>query len=483
MTVRQLISLIPVFLIQICLSSLLWAQNTALRFEHLTINEGLSQNRVNCILQDRDGFLWIGTNEGLNRYDGYEFHTFEKGTDSNEKLSDDFIQCIYEDRFGNILVGTGSDGLNIYYKSSNQFAHCRTDSAAEIRLPISTIRGILEDKNGYLWIASPTTIERIDRQTGDVRSYIPDHIQYGTSFYTNISAFMMDSSNNLWIGTAGAGLCCFNTESETFSYFGNLPGDNTSISDNDIRALYKDSQGNFWIGTYNGGFNLFDVEKKLFTKFYPDPKSPESLTVRTIMEDGEGSLWLGTRNGVYRFNIRTHEFLHSAHDLYNPYSLGQNSVQVIFKDNKGDFWFGTKNGLDFLKTSNMVFSHYRPDDRDGRGLNQGLVTDIFEDSFEDIWFGTSERGLNRLNRKTGKFTYYLHNPNDPSSIGSNNVNVIIEDKPGKYWIGTFQGGLNYYDSERDRFFRYKLRPDEPLVFQPSIEFVKINKFKKPKIHI
>jgi len=469
MKVRRLLNLIPFCLIQFIISSLLCAQNTMLRFEHLTINEGLSQNRVNCILQDREGFLWIGTNEGLNRYDGYEFHTFEKGSDSKEKLSDDFIHCIYEDRFGNILVGTGSDGLNIYYKSSNQFAHCRTDSAAEIRLPNSTIRGILEDKTGYLWIATPSSIERIDRQTGKVRSYVPDHLKHNSSAYINIGAFMADSSNNLWIGTGGAGLCCFNTGSETFKYFKNIPGNTTTISNNDIRALYKDSQGNFWVGTYTGGFNLFDVKKNVFTNFYPDPKSPESLTVMTILEDGKGSLWLGTRNGVYQFNITTHKFIHSAHDLYNPYSLGQNSVLVIFKDNKGDFWFGTKNGLDFLKTSNMVFSHYRPDDREGQGLNQGLVTDIFEDSSGDIWFGTSERGLNRLNRKTGKFSYYLHDPNDPTSIGSNNVNVIIEDKPGKYWIGTFQGGLNYYDKGKDCFFRYKLRPDEPLVFQPSIE--------------
>jgi ligand-binding sensor domain-containing protein len=479
-TIRMKISaqlrFVLICVLQLAGSGLIPAQNQELRFEHLTIENGLSQNRINCILQDRDGFMWIGTNEGLNKYDGYEFYQFEKGRGSKDKLSDDFIHCIYEDRSGNILVGTGSDGLNIYDKYSKQFTHCRSDSEAEIQIPSTNIRGILEDKNGILWIATVSSIEMIDRQNKTVRSYIPDHLQHPSSAFINVSSFMIDKYNHLWIGTAGAGLCHFNTDTKTFKYYQHNPDEATSISDNDVRALYTDSEGNFWIGTYNGGLNLFDTENNLFRRFLPDPKLLESLTVRAILDNGEGSLWIGTRNGLYQFNKITRQFiLHSAHDLHNPYSLSQNSIQVIFKDNKGDFWFGTKGGISYLKTSNMVFSHYRPDERNRQGLNQGLVTDIFEDSYGDIWFGTGEGGLNRLDRKTGRFAYYIHDPNNPASLGSNNVNVIIEDKPGTYWIGTFQGGLNYFDRKTNRFIRYKLNPDEPLVFQPSIESLYLDK--------
>jgi ligand-binding sensor domain-containing protein len=463
-------------LLQVTIFPLVWAQNTELRFEHLTIENGLSQNRINCILQDSKGFMWIGTNEGLNKYDGYEFFIFEKGSGGSDKLSDDFIQCIYEDQFGNILIGTGSDGLNIYNRTTNHFTHCTSDSLLGAQISSKDIRGIIEDKNGILWIATPTCIEMIDRQNNTVFNYVPDHLKLPTSSYINIASFMIDANNNLWIGTGGAGLCFFNTDTKTFKYFQHDPNDRTSISDNDVRSLYTDSDGNFWVGTHNGGFNLFDTENNVFRKFLPDPKTPESLTVRAILDEGKESLWIGTRNGIYKFNKRTHQFIHSAHDLYNPYSLSQNNIQVIFRDSKGDFWFGTKNGINFLNTSNMLFSHYRADDRNREGLNQNFVTDIYEDSYGDLWFGTSERGLNRLDKKSGRFTYFTHNPNNPASLGSNNVNSIIEDKSGGYWIGTFQGGLNYYDRKSNRFIRHKLRSDAPLVFQPSIESLYLDQY-------
>ncbi len=455
-----------------------WAQNADLRFEHLTIEDGLSQNKISCILQDSKGFMWFGTNEGLNKYDGYEFFIFEKGSGNADKLSDDFIQCIYEDRFGNILIGTGSGGLNIYNRTSNQFTHCTRDSSSEIQISNNNIRGILEDKNGILWIATAISIEMIDLQNKTVLSYIPDHLKFPTSSFISISSFMIDANNHLWIGTEGAGLCFFNTDTKTFKYFQHNPDDRTSISDNDVRMLYTDSEGKFWIGTYNGGFNLFDPVNNAFKRFLPDPKVQESLTVRAILDEGKESLWIGTRNGVYKFNKKTHQFIHSAHDLYNPYSLSQNNIQVIFKDSKGDFWFGTKNGINFLNTSIMVFSHYRADDRQWRGLNDNMVTVIYEDSYGDIWFGSSERGLNRLDRKTGRFTYFTHNPNNPVSLGSNNINTIIEDKSGRYWIGTFQGGLNYFNRKSNRFIRYKLSPDKPLLFQPSILSLCLDQYDK-----
>jgi ligand-binding sensor domain-containing protein len=462
-------------LINIILTSKTYAQGNDLKFKRFSIDDGLSHNKINSISQDSRGFMWFGTNEGLNKYDGYEFTKFEKGINNINKLSDDYIQCIFEDSKENIWIGTINGGLNSYDRIYNRFVQFYYDSSQIMKFKKRNIISILEDKTGKIWIGAEYIISMIDLLNNKNIDYIPSHLKDSNSNKSDITVLFEDNQNNLWFGTSDDGLGLFDRKNNTFKYYHHDINNNKSISDNDIRSIYEDIEGNLWIGTYRGGFNLLDREKELFDRFYPDPKVQESLTVRAINEDNKGNLWIGTRNGLYLFNKKTHRYYNCIHDPHNYYSLSQNNIQVIFKDDKGDFWVATKGGLNLLNSTNMPFAHYRADIYNKRYLNHNVISTIYEDSMGDIWFGSSEKGLNRLNRKTGIYTYYTYNVNDPNSLGSNNVNTIIEGENGNLWIGTFQGGLNHFDRQRNQFIVYKLKPDAPLTHQNAIHSLCLDK--------
>ncbi len=454
--------LIRLVLWGLLLTGVIHAQEDELKFEHLTIDDGLSQNKINCIFQDSQGFMWFGTNEGLNKYDGYEFTIFGKDSNDLARLSDDWIQCILEDSQGNLWIGTGVGGLNLYDRSNNTFINYSTDPSSPIRLSSNNVKYIIEDKSGLLWMASSRSIERLDLKNKKVTSYIPSHLRDSTSANSIISVIFEDSNLNLWFGTRGNGLGRFDRKSGKFEYYCHDPGNPDSISDNDVLYLYEDSRGRLWVGTYNGGLNLFDPEKKKFRAFSPQPKVQENLTVQSIQEYSPDNLWVGTRNGLFLFNTQTHKFIHYAHDPHNPYSLNQDNIWSIFKDRKGNYWFGTKGGINFLNTANMAFVHYRADNRNNRHLNNKRVNVIFEDHAGDLWFGTDGGGLNHLDRKTGLYTYYTHDPYNPYSLGSNSVSSVIEDRDGNIWVGTHQGGLNFLNRKTNRFTDYTPRLNIPM---------------------
>ncbi len=447
------------------------AQETELRFEHLGIDEGLSQNTVNSIYQDSKGFIWIATNQGLNKFDGYEFTVFEKGMGSYNYSADDLILSVFEDSKKNLWIGTENDGLAIYNSSDNKFIHITHNPN---RLKGDEIRAISEDRNGNIWIASLYSIDMVDQKQFKTIEFIPPHLNKAKSLSSELNTIYFDNDNNLWFGTSDNGLGLFDIKTNTYQYFKFNTLENNCLNDNDIRSIYEDSKGNMWIGTYNGGLNLFNREEKTFKPVFPDPLIPESLTIKAILEDSKGNLWLGTRNGLYLYNIKMGTFRHYSHDPHNPNSLCQNNVQVIFKDIKGDFWFGTKGGISFLNSTNIPFVHYRADKYNKKYLNHNEVSSILEDNRGDLWFGTVEGGLNHLDRKKGVFSFYKHDPGDPKSVSSNNINSIIQDYDGEIWIGTFQGGLNHFDQKSKTFEYYKIDPDESLINQRSIKEMSID---------
>ena len=474
--IKALIVSLQLFSFMSCLISptALFAQESDFRFKHLTIDDGLSSSKVNCIYQDSKGFMWFGTFEGLNRYDGYEFTIFQKDNEKPGQISGNFIRCIFEDSKGNLWIGTETGGVNLFNRATNTFVYFKNDSTSRIRISSNNIKSILEDRQGNLWLGTANGLDLFDLENNKATNYLPDSSGTFPSKSNIINALLEDSRNNFWLGTGGGGLYLFDRETKTFECFRNDPLDKYSLSDNDIRSLFEDAQGNLWVGTYNGGLNLFDREKKIFYRYLPNAKIRESLTIKAILDDENGHLWIGTRNGLYLFNKKTHEFTRYAYDPHNPFSLSQNNVQAIFKDAKGDFWFGTKRGINIINTS-MPFVHYRADVYNKKCLNQEVVHTIIEDSRGNLWFGTEEGGLNRLDRKTGLFTYYVHDPNDSGSISSNCVTAIAEDEDGNFWIGTFQGGLNFLNRKENRFLHYKHDSSDPnSIYLNSISAILID---------
>ncbi len=438
----------------------LHAQENGLKFEHFSIEDGLSHSKVNCIFQDHRGFLWLGTNEGLNKFDGYEFTVYRWKPNDPQGLSAQLIRAVLQDRKGNFWIGTEGGGINLFDRDSESFRHFTPDSSSEIRISGQDVNSIIEDRQGNLWLGTSNGLDHFDLQNKKVTNYFPPSLEHAPPRAKIINVVYEDRQNNLWVGTLNSGLWLFHRDEKNFTRFQYDARDPHSLGDNDVRSIHEDSRGNLWIGTTFGGLNLFDREKKTFRRFFLEKNDAEGATIRAIFDDGRGSLWVGDRSGLYQFDPQTYRFIHHQHDPDNPYSLSHNSVQCIFKDAKGDLWIGTRDGLNFINTDKSNFTHYQAKAGDRRFLNNKVVYAILEDRQGNLWFGTEEGGLNYLDRKTGLFTYYEHDGKNPHSLSVDNIKALLEDRDGNLWIGTFQGGLNFFERKSQRFFHYQNRPDD-----------------------
>jgi len=448
-------------LFYLLLSRVATAQHVQLKFEHLTLENGISHSKVNCIVQDSRGFMWFGTDEGLNRYDGYQFTVYQNNSNDPGSLSANFIRCLFEDSSGNLWIGTEIGGLNRYDRAQERFIHLTTDSISDIRLHNNYINSIVEDRDGNLWLGTNNGIECLDVKKKMAFPFFPYDASHAQNEVNKVNVVYIDRKQNLWVGTNSRGLCRFDPGQKRFIRYRHHPGDPGSLSDDEIFSIHEDLQGNLWIGTNKGVLNRFDPARNTFHKFYLTENTTEIAVIRAILDDGKGNLWVGNRFGVHNFDRKTHRFVHYVHDPENPSSLSQNSVQVIYKDAKGDLWIGTRGGLNYLNMDIQPFTHFRASASNPRYLNNQVVYAICEDRQGDLWFGTEEGGLNRLNRKTGMFSYYTHEKNDPNSLNANNIKAILEDRDGTLWISTFNGGLNCFDRKNGRFIHYMHDPADP----------------------
>lgn len=437
------------------------AQEHDLKFEHFSIEDGLSHNKVNCVFQDRRGFLWVGTNEGLNKFDGYEFTVFRWRPENPRGLSAQIIRAIVQDREGNLWIGTEGDGVNLLERHTESFRHFTSDSSSEIRISSQDVNAICEDGEGNLWLGTGSGLDHFDWRNRSARNYFPAQLANAGARAKIVNVVYADKHNNLWVGTQNSGLWFFNREQKSFVCYQHDARDPSSLGDNDVRSLHEDTQGNFWIGTTFGGLNLFDRANKTFRRFFAEQNDAEGATIRAIWDDERGNLWVGDRDGLHLFDRATQSFRDYRHDPNEPYSLSHNSVQCIFQDAKGDLWIGTRDGLNFLNTDQSGFKHYQAKARDRRFLNNKVVYALLEDRDGNLWFGTEEGGLNYLDVAKQEFTYYKHDNTDRASLSVNNIKALLEDRNGHLWIGTFQGGLNVLDRSTGRFTHYQSRANDP----------------------
>ncbi|MDQ1355428.1 MAG: hypothetical protein QG657_5738, partial [Acidobacteriota bacterium] len=395
-------------------------------FDHLTREDGLSQNNVYGILQDYKGFMWFGTEDGLNMYDGYKFTIFKPDPNDPTNISDSYINCLYEDRTNNLWIATGSGGLNRFDRETARFKHYKS-------------------------------------QPGDINSLSSDCV-------TAISG-CSSKPEILWLGTSGGGLNRFDTKTELFTQYRSIPGNPNSLSSDDIYQIFEDRTGALWIGTLGGGLNKFSCQKEEFVRFQNDPLDPHSLSnndVFAIYEDRKGRLWIGTDKGLNLFDPAKKEFINYFHDPADPGSLSQDRIRAIFEDHKGTLWVGTiGGGLNRLVRENnnkLEFVHYRMSPTNPNGLNKDDVFCIYEDRFGVLWFGTEGGGLNKLDLEKKPFYHYrANNPLDPKSLSNNDIWAICESRknPGTVWIGTKGGGLNKFDRKNETFYHYRHNPDNP----------------------
>ncbi len=437
-------------------------------FNHLTIEDGLSQSSVTCILQDRSGFMWFGTQDGLNRYDGYNFKIFKNNPGDSTSLTDNFIFSIYEDQLGTLYIETQSGSFHRYNPRSESFQIEIKDSVNLKGVKVNTVGAKLVEPSGVIWtggLGSGIGLTRIDLKTSDTTVFKHDPLDPGSLSNDKVYSVFRDRSGKLWVATFN-GLDRLDETEDKFIHYRNDPNNPKSISDNWVWPIYEDSRGVLWVGTVRGGLNRFNPKTNTFVHYKNDPNDPSSINdnfVFSINEDRGGLIWIGTNlNGINYFNPSTQAFEHYKHDPENKNSLSDDVVFSMLADRRGNYWIGTQSGgLNKFDYTNKKFTHYLKNPLSPNSILSNSVQSLFEDNSGKIWIGSySGGGLDQFDPVSGKFNHYMHDPSDPNSLTDNRIYSLAEDNDGNIWIGTYAGGLNRLDRKTNKISNYRSRKND-----------------------
>jgi ligand-binding sensor domain-containing protein len=472
-------------------------------FDHISVEQGLSNVTVTAILQDHQGFMWFGTLDGLCRYDGYDIITFRNNPADTTTISDNVVWSLFEDAGGTLWAGTFNGGLNRFDRENQRFIHYKNDPGRANSLSHNTVRVIHEDRSGHLWIGTyGGGLARFDPSTGeftqckhrandstsisqdlvlsiaedshgllwigmrdsgvsilDVNTLTFHRAHTGAGSLRNVTGILFDKDGTVWVGSSD-GLVRIDARTERVTQYANNPAVSRSLGDNNITWLQKGDEQTLWVATFNGGLNQFDLKAGVFTRFLRDPGNPTSLSdisIRTLYKDRNGTLWVGTSNGgVNKANTERKNFRLFRHDPSNPNSLSFGEVWSIYQDKSGYIWIGTSDGgLNMLDMATGRFTHYRHQHDNPNSLSSDGVAAILEDGHGDFWVGTRrDGGLDKFDGTSGQWTHFRTNPSDSTTLSRNEVSALVEDTDGTLWVGTWGGGLNRFDRTKSSFTRF-----------------------------
>ncbi|MDN3657419.1 two-component regulator propeller domain-containing protein [Ferruginibacter paludis] len=442
---------------QVC-CLLMHAQNQPIHFDHLGTDAGLSHSNALCITQDRQGFMWFGTWEGLNKYDGYTFKVYKNDPLNNNSISDNFISDFAKSKNGDLWIGTGN-GFCRYNSSSEQFTRYQHNAANKNSPGGIGVNTLLEDHLGKVWIGYDAGLDLFDPVKNTFEHFTHDPNDAGSIGAPYVNYVFEDSRDNIWICTSNGGLNLFNRTSRKFTRFTYDKKNSHSISTNVVTTMFEDSRHQLWVGTDGGGLNLLDPSTGSFTRFLHDENNTGTIpsnVVSNITEDGDTNLWIATgTGGVCIFNYAKKTFLTYAHDKINRESISDNSINAVYRDTKSNMWIGTfANGVDLVDRDKTRFTHFAQMMSD-KGISNNEVLGIFEDSKKNIWISTDGGGLNIYNPANGSFSHLQHIKNNPQSICGDNVLSACEDAEGNIWIGTWAEGVSVYNPLTKKFRHYK----------------------------
>ncbi len=434
-----------------------------LRFDRISIEQGLSQSSVHVILQDSRGFMWFGTEDGLNRYDGYTFKTFKPDPDVPTSLSDRWINSIVEDRDGYLWIATRQGGLNRYDPRTEEFTRFVHDDLNSTSLNDNHANVVYLDKDDRLWVGTHNGLDLMNRTTNTFTHYVYEPSKQEGITGKNITAILQDSRGIFWIGTSAGGLNKFDPQSNTFTPYQSTSEIANSISDDYVTAIAEGGKNVLWIGTENG-LNKFQPDSGNFERFVhkdDDKKSIANNMIAALHVDTTGNLWVGTDNGLDRLSAAGNHFIHYRNDPTYARSLSTNTIMSIDEDRGGVLWFGTwGGGINKYDRQRDDFAYYRHDPQDDNSLSSNVISPILIDSEGYVWIGTVNDGLNRLTRSTNQIIHYRSGPNKPNSIGSNEILSLSEDLDGTLWVGT-GNGLDRFDRNSFTFKHYRHNADDP----------------------
>jgi PAS domain S-box-containing protein len=377
-----------------------------INFEHISIEHGLSQGTVSCIIQDNRGFMWFGTENGLNRYDGHEFRPYTYDSNNPNTLSHNLVISIFKEQSGTLWIGTQGGGLNKFDPKTEKFTSHRNNQNFE-PFEDMNIRAIHEDGKGILWIGTDKGLYNSDQGKNEFQ------------------------------------LCRdFKNKDEEFI--------------KKIKTIYEGKEEEIWIGADDGLVEYKSNSGKEYFEHYPIETGYDfNIEVDAICEDQPGELWIGTIIGLYKFDRKTGKFT-----PFKDEDLKNEQISVIFKDKKNTTWIGTAgDGLYQLDPEEKRISNYRNIPNDFTSLSNNYVLDIYQNKLGLIWIGTFGGGINKLDPVGKKFALYKNSPGDPDSLSNNEVRGICQDTKGGIWVSTRGGGLSKFDLENKKFKRYLIGED------------------------
>jgi signal transduction histidine kinase/ligand-binding sensor domain-containing protein len=433
-------------------------QQSYTKFDHLTVNDGLSSNRIRCLYKDSKGYLWMGTDVGLDKYDSYQVKQYRNVENQPETISNDILTGIYEDLNKNLWIGT-YNGLNLYDPAKDNFRVFKKEPGDTNSLNSNCITGIAEDKKGNLWVESDGNC---------LNKWIPETQQFVRYQFESYKGYLnprpskmlaIDSKGNLWLVSLSSGIYRFETESEKFTKFIDPASEQGALC---YKSIYIDNQDKIWISTDGNGFMSFDPVTAVFEHFGSkgDGKGTNQNLILDILPENDRYLLLAVdQGGINRFDKVTRTFEYIVYDQTNEEGLNNNGIWCLHKDNEGILWVGTSGGgINYLNPKNERFKLFRHNNNNPKSLSYNFTGCFFEDHLGLIWVGTDGGGLNIYDPKTGSFKIFKHDPSDPYSISGDVIRGIAEDKDHDIWIGTWDAGLNRYDRKTGRFIRYM--PDD-----------------------
>jgi signal transduction histidine kinase/ligand-binding sensor domain-containing protein/DNA-binding response OmpR family regulator len=412
-------------------------------FRHYSNDNGLSNNNVMACIQDRRGFIWLGTKEGLNRFDGFRFKVLLNNPSSSNCLINNFITSIYEDREGWIWIGT-PEGICYYIPENDCFGTIKTENP-NIRKIVYDIKS---DNNNSIWIALPTGIFKYSKENNKLN-------YYPASEYFSPISISLTNAGDIWLSATDGNIYKYDVRADNFISFKILTEKEISAS---VRLGDIQDAGNYGliISTNIGGLRQFDPNSGNFSVMFKKDNLLSSILIRTTYMFSQEEIWIGSESGIYIYNLETGYVTNLQTVRTDPFSLSNNAIRTITKDREGGIWICTfYGGVNYLPPQNKPFEKYYATGLPG-ALNANVIREIRADSYGNIWIGTEDAGLVKLDHQTGQISCLSEGLK--LNIESRNIQGIMVDHDD-LWIGTYDNGIYILDIPTERLLKHFVLTD------------------------
>lgn len=412
-----------------------------LKFDHITAREGLSDNVITCIMQDQKGFVWLGTYQGLCRYDGYGFVNFHYEENNPNSLQDNIVSCLLEDHQGKIWVGSTPNGLSQFDPNTEQFTRFQSGIADSFLISNPSILHLFEDSENQLWIGTQygLTVLSPDRSQSKKYYYSADGNGLNGEMVYDI---IEDKRGRIWLATDAEKLCVFNKTTEQFSEMAYTKVSSSNQQTNRLKNFYLYQDSILWIASNRGGLSSLNIE----TATYQDYEINQNLNspIRDIIEV-DRTLWLATDGaGLVVFDLASKEMKSFNNQYYDDYSLGSNALWSLYKDRQGIVWVGTyQAGLSRYDPLNNFYHLIKNHPAKANTLPHKPILSLFEDSKNRVWAGTDWGGLHQITEDG----FRIQSLTTKEGLPTNVIKSLSEDHLGNLLIGTYNHGLSRFNVE------------------------------------